>query len=137
MQAEQMAGPGAVPVGAAPVSVDEMAQALALNPTFTQFDRAALRALAARCGVATFAAGDLIMSQGDPGSSAYLILEGEVDVFVEIPVERIYLATLGRHNTIGELGAFTEGSARPEFRRTRRPRVRGSDRRSCRDRPGP
>ena len=81
MQAEQTAGSGA-----APVSVDEMAQALALNPTFTQFDRAALRALAARCGVAKFAAGDLIMGQGDPGSSAYLILEGEVDVFVEIPV---------------------------------------------------
>ena len=103
MQAEQTAGSGA-----APVSVDEMAQALALNPTFTQFDRAALRALAARSGVATFAAGDLIMGQGDPGSSAYLILEGEVDVFVEIPAGRIHLATLGRHNTIGELGAFTD-----------------------------
>ena len=88
--------------------IDEMVQALALHPTFTQFDRAALRALATRSGIAAFAAGDLIMSQGDPGSFAYLILDGEVDVFVEIPGERVQMATLGRHNTIGELGAFTD-----------------------------
>jgi phosphoserine phosphatase RsbU/P len=103
MQAEQTLG-----AGAASAPVDEMAQVLAQHPTFTQFDRAALRALAARCGVAAFAAGDLIMGQGDPGSSAYLILEGEVDVFVEIPSGRIHMTTLGRHNTIGELGAFTD-----------------------------
>jgi sigma-B regulation protein RsbU (phosphoserine phosphatase) len=100
---EQGAGSG---VAAAPV--DEMALVLALHPTFTHFDREALHTLAARCGFANFAAGDLIMSQGDPGSSAYLILEGEADVFVEIPVGRIHMATLGRHNTIGELGAFTD-----------------------------
>jgi phosphoserine phosphatase RsbU/P len=93
---------------AASEPVDEMAQALALNPTFTQFDRTALRALAARCGVVRFAPGDLIMGQGDPGSAAYLILQGEAEVFVEIPAGRIHLATLGRHNTIGELGAFTD-----------------------------
>ena len=48
------------------------------------------------------------MRQGDPGNSAYLILEGEADVFVEIPAGRIPMATLGRHATIGELGAFTD-----------------------------
>jgi phosphoserine phosphatase RsbU/P len=103
MQAEQTLGSGA-----GPAPVDEMAQVLALHPTFMQFDRAALHAVAARCGVAAFKAGELIMSQGDPGSFAYLILEGEVDVFVEIPAGRIPMATLGRHNTIGELGAFTD-----------------------------
>jgi phosphoserine phosphatase RsbU/P len=103
MQSGQSAG-----VGAASAPIDDTVQALALNPTFNQFDRAALRALATRCGVAAFSAGELIMSQGDPGSSAYLILEGEVDVFVEIPVGRIHMASLGRHSTIGELGAFTD-----------------------------
>ena len=92
----------------APMPVEEIAQVLALHPTFRHFDRAALREVAARCGSATFAAGITIMHQGDPGNFAYLILTGEADVFVEIPAGRIPMATLGRHSTIGELGAFTD-----------------------------
>jgi phosphoserine phosphatase RsbU/P len=92
----------------APMPVEEIAQVLALHPTFRHFDRAALREVAARCGSATFAAGVTIMHQGDPGNFAYLILTGEADVFVEIPAGRIPMATLGRHSTIGELGAFTD-----------------------------
>ena len=91
-----------------PVSVEEIVEVLALDPTFRQFDQAALRAIAARCGSATFAPGVTIMRQGDPGNFAYLILEGEADVFVEIPTGRIPMATIGRHRTIGELGAFTD-----------------------------
>jgi phosphoserine phosphatase RsbU/P len=90
-----------------PVPLDEVAEVLAQNPTFTHFDRETLRAMAARCGFARFAAGDTIMRQGDPGDFAYLILEGEADVFVEIPAGRIQMATVGRH-LIGELGAFTD-----------------------------
>jgi phosphoserine phosphatase RsbU/P len=103
MQAQQTAGSDATPV-----SVEEIAEVLALDPTFRQFDRAALRAIAARCGSATFAPGATIMRQGDPGNFAYLVLEGEADVFVEIPAGRIPMATIGRHRIIGELGAFTD-----------------------------
>src|SRR5271168_2351704 len=103
MQAQQTAGSDATRV-----SVEEIAEVLALDPTFRQFDRAALRAIAARCGSATFAPGATIMRQGDPGNFAYLVLEGEADVFVEIPAGRIPMATIGRHRIIGELGAFTD-----------------------------
>ncbi len=91
-----------------PVPVEAVAEVLAQHPTFAQFDRAALRAMAARCRFATFAAGDTIIHQGDPGDYAYLILEGEADIFVEIPAGRIPMATLGRLKLIGELGAFTD-----------------------------
>ena len=91
-----------------PVPLDEVAEVLAELPAFTHFDRATLRAMAARCGFAQFIAGDTIMHQGDPGDSAYLILDGEADVFVKIPAGQIAIATLGRHKSIGELGAFTD-----------------------------
>jgi CRP-like cAMP-binding protein len=94
--------------GMTPVRIEEVAEVLALHPTFAHFDQAALHAVAAHCGFARFAVGETIMRQGDPGNSAYLILEGEADVFVEIPAGRIPMATLGRHATIGELGAFTD-----------------------------
>ncbi len=105
MDAEQAAQPGVV---TAPMQVEEIAQVLGRHPTFTHFDHAALRAVAARCGSAKFAAGATIMRQGDAANFAYLILDGEADVFVEIPAGRIPMATLGRHSTIGELGAFTD-----------------------------
>jgi phosphoserine phosphatase RsbU/P len=105
MEANRSAQPG---IMIAPMPVEEMAKVLALHPTFAQFDRAALRAVAARCGSAAFTAGAGIIRQGDPGGFAFLILEGEADIFVEIPAGRIHMATVGRHNTIGELGAFTD-----------------------------
>jgi sigma-B regulation protein RsbU (phosphoserine phosphatase) len=71
-------------------------------------DPAALREMAARCGFARFPAGAVIIHQGDPGDFAYFVLEGEADIFAEIPAARIQMATLGRLTTIGELGAFTD-----------------------------
>jgi serine phosphatase RsbU (regulator of sigma subunit) len=89
-------------------TVEERARLLALHPTFAHFNGAELRAVAASCASVDFPAGATIMRQGDPGNLAYLILDGEAEVFVEIPVGRVAMATLGRHSTIGELGAFTD-----------------------------
>jgi phosphoserine phosphatase RsbU/P len=105
MEEQQLADAGAI-VGEIPV--EEIARILARNPVFALFDRDALLAVAGKCRFATFPAGAVIMRQGDPGSFAYLILDGEADVFVEIPAGRIPMSTLGRENTIGELGAFTD-----------------------------
>ena len=90
------------------LSVDEIADILAPLPIFAKFDRNALVAVAARCGFATFEVGETIMRQGSRDTFAYVILEGEVDIFVEIPAGRIHMATVGRSRIIGELGAFTD-----------------------------
>ena len=67
------------PVHAPPV--EEIEQVLALHPIFGRFDPPSLRAVAARCGFATFPAGETIMRQGDRGTFACVILEGEVEVY--------------------------------------------------------
>ena len=105
MRQQHSADPAAT---ARAIPIEEIAGILALSPLFAKFGRAPLLAVASKCSVVTFKAGATIMHQGDPGSFAYLILEGEVDVFVEIPAGRIQMSTLGRDNTIGELGAFTD-----------------------------
>ncbi|HYU12510.1 MAG TPA: SpoIIE family protein phosphatase [Stellaceae bacterium] len=88
--------------------VEEIEQVLALHPIFGRFDPPSLRAVAARCGFAAFPAGETVMRQGDRGTFACVILEGEVDIYVEIPAGQIHLATLGRNRFIGELGVFTD-----------------------------
>lgn len=48
------------------------------------------------------------MRQGERGDFALVILDGEVDVYVEIPAGLIHMATLGRDRIVGELGGFTD-----------------------------
>jgi serine phosphatase RsbU (regulator of sigma subunit) len=88
--------------------VEEIAHILAPHPIFARFDRASLLAVAAQCGFATYPEGATLMREGDPGSFACVILEGEVDVFVELPTGRIHMATVGHHRIVGELGVFTD-----------------------------
>ncbi|HEY1797888.1 MAG TPA: SpoIIE family protein phosphatase [Stellaceae bacterium] len=89
-------------------SVAEIARLLSGHPLFSKFDEVTLRAIARRCGFETFPAGETIMRQGERGTFAYLILEGAVDVFVEIPGDSIYMATVGPPVIIGDVGALTD-----------------------------
>jgi serine phosphatase RsbU (regulator of sigma subunit) len=88
--------------------VGEIVRLLGEHPLFNKFDPVTLRAIARRCGFETFPPGETIMRQGVRGTFAYLILEGSVDVFVEIPGDSIYMATVGPPVIIGELGALTD-----------------------------
>lgn len=94
------------PVLAAPP--EEIAQILAQHPIFARFDKSALLAVAARCGFATYPAGATIMREGEAGSFALVIFEGEVDVFVELSSGQVQMATVGRNGIIGEYAVFTE-----------------------------
>ncbi len=94
--------------GAITRPVEEIAQILAPHPIFARVDRESLLAVAAQCALEAYPAGATIMREGDPGSFACVILEGEADVSVELPAGPIHLATIGRNRIIGELGVFTD-----------------------------
>ena len=91
-----------------PASVEEITQILAQHPVFARFGAASVRAVAAQCGFATYQPGQQIMREGDPGTFALVILEGEVDVLAELPTGQVHMATIGRNRIIGELGAFSD-----------------------------
>ena len=86
-----------------------IARILARHPVFARFDRASLLAVAAQCRFASYPAGATVMREGEPGTYALAILDGEVDVFVELPTGQVQIvATLGSNRIIGELGVFTD-----------------------------
>src|SRR5258708_34404913 len=87
-------------------SVEEIAQILGALPLFARLDRASLVAIAAHSAVAEFRAGDTIMQQGRMSSFADVILDGEVDVFVDTPAGQVRVATVGKHQIVGEVGAI-------------------------------
>ena len=56
----------------------------------------------------TFQAGDLLMVEGDPGKEAYVIINGEVDVYKIVNGKRISLIHLGSGDSIGEMALISD-----------------------------
>jgi serine phosphatase RsbU (regulator of sigma subunit) len=98
----------ALPPAAPAAPAEEIAAILAPHPIFARFDRASLLAVATQCGFATYPAETTLMREGESGDFACVILEGEADVFVELPAGPIHMARLGRNRIIGELSVFTD-----------------------------
>jgi sigma-B regulation protein RsbU (phosphoserine phosphatase) len=92
--------------GAAGRPVEELARVLGSLPIFARLDPGSLAAIAEHGAIADFAAGTTIMQQGQLSTFADVILDGEVDVFVDTPVGQVRVATVGPHHIIGELGAI-------------------------------
>jgi serine phosphatase RsbU (regulator of sigma subunit) len=88
-------------------SVEEVADLLAPLPFFSRLDRESLLAIAERCSIAEYRAGATLMRQDEGGGFACVLLDGEIDIFVEIPVGRIHIATVPRHHIVGELAVLT------------------------------
>jgi phosphoserine phosphatase RsbU/P len=94
--------------GAPAIPAGEIARILEPHPIFARFDRASLLAVAARFRVVAYKGGAELMREGESGSFAAVILEGEVDVFVALPTGPVQMATIGHNRIIGELGVFTD-----------------------------
>jgi|SRR5580700_8118211 sigma-B regulation protein RsbU (phosphoserine phosphatase) len=88
-------------------SIEEIADRLAPLPLFARLDREAQLAIAERSIVARYPAGATLMRQDESGGFACVLLDGEIDIFVEIPAGRIHIATVPRHHIVGELGVLT------------------------------
>ena len=67
-----------------------------------------LRAVAEHLIYAPFVQGDTITKQGAVAHSLYLVITGDVDVWVEVPDgERVRVNSLGPGNVLGEMGLMT------------------------------
>jgi sigma-B regulation protein RsbU (phosphoserine phosphatase) len=102
-QQQRVTAPGP----AASPSAEEIADMLAVLPLFARVDRDAQVAVAERCTITAYRAGDTLMRQDESGGFACVLIDGEIDIFVEIPAGRIHIATVPRHHIVGELAVLT------------------------------
>ena len=54
------------------------------------------------------AAGEILFRQGDPGDAAYVVLEGKLEVWVDIGAERVRMAVLEPPELVGEIAVFSD-----------------------------
>lgn len=75
---------------------------------FGELPEQALKDLIIRSDLVVFAAGELMLRQGDPSDSALLITQGEVDVLVDASPGPVQLGQLSTGALIGEIGVFAD-----------------------------
>lgn len=83
-------------------------EVLSENPIFRKIDAKRLRVVAAMGETLHFRAGERLFEKGAEGDSAYLIVEGSVDVVVPTEAGEKVVAELGRGEIFGEMAVLTD-----------------------------
>ncbi len=87
-------------------SLAEAAEALAGNGLFRLFGRSLAEEILARSRRRSLPAGGVLFHRGDPGDSAFVLLDGALEVLVDIGGRQVCLAVLHPYQLVGEIAVF-------------------------------
>ncbi len=90
------------------MSIKEEVEVLRNIPLFAKLEPAKLKLLAFTSERLTYEADQPLFQQGDPGDAAYIVMEGAADVLINTPKGQVKVATLGRHQIIGEIAILCD-----------------------------
>ncbi|MFO1095273.1 MAG: cyclic nucleotide-binding serine/threonine-protein kinase [Planctomycetaceae bacterium] len=97
------ASPASLPAGA-----DELAATLRQIRPFCDLSRHVREAVALHAVVRPFAAGDVLLRQGEAADALVILLEGTAEVWLNDAGQLVPIARLQRHTVVGELGLVTQ-----------------------------
>ena len=90
------------------MSLEEDVELLRNIPLFSKIEPSKLKLLAFTSQRLTFNAGDSLFKQGDAGDALYVIMEGDADVLVDTPGGQITVATMGKHDFVGDIAVLCD-----------------------------
>ncbi len=90
------------------MSIQNEVELLRRVPLFANIETSRLKLLAFTSERLSFESGAVLFREGDRGDSAYLILEGKVDVAVNSPKGDVVVAHIGANNIVGEMALLCE-----------------------------
>lgn len=90
------------------MSLAEEVDALKKIPLFANIELSKLKLLAFTSERVSYQEGDVICQQGDMGDAAYIIMDGQADVIVEIDGTPRTVATLGKNDFVGEIAILCD-----------------------------
>src|SRR5438552_3452949 len=99
---------GAAPAAGGPVKGEPMfSRPLPQSPLFEVLKEEERAALVKEMDLELHREGDIIITEGEPGSSMYVISSGEVKVYTRGQKGSVYLAKLGEGDFFGEVSVLT------------------------------
>jgi CRP-like cAMP-binding protein len=84
----------------------ESVAALRRVPMFAALDATTLKRLAFSASYVTLHPGEFLFSEGDASDSVYVVDTGELEVIASATRGAIVIASLGRHQLVGEMGVL-------------------------------
>ena len=90
------------------MSLSQAVEIMTEIPVFRNLDPKRLKLFAIMGEELCFRAGERLFEQGDEGDSAYVILEGEVDVLIPTPDGEISVAVLCSKEIFGEMAVLCD-----------------------------
>jgi len=90
------------------MSLNEAVRVLEGMPLFRNVDLKRLRVVAMMGESRTYHAGERLFEQGDEADAAFIIIDGEVDVLVQVGGGEQSVAVLGAGEIFGELGVLCD-----------------------------
>jgi CRP-like cAMP-binding protein len=90
------------------VTLQKDVEVLRSIPLFAKIEPSKLKLLAFTSEHLEFAAGDTLCRQGEPGDSAYIVLDGQADVLVETRDGPVTVASIGRNDVVGEIAILCD-----------------------------
>jgi CRP-like cAMP-binding protein len=88
------------------MSLEQEFELIRQVPIFSTTDPAMQKLLCFSSDRLTYEPGQVMLSAGDPPDSAYIVMEGSVEITVPTPKGPLLVNTLGRNDVIGEIGIF-------------------------------
>lgn len=77
-------------------------------PMFSKIDPAKLKLLAFTSERLSYAAGQVLFRQGDPGDAAFVIISGEAEVSIDTDNGPLIVANLADHDFVGEIAILCD-----------------------------
>lgn len=90
------------------MSLDVETRILRQVRIFRNLDAGCLKLLAFTSELVRFPAGHTLFRRGDMSDAAYVVLEGQAEVFVETAAGTLKVAEFGPNDMMGELGVLAE-----------------------------
>ncbi len=81
---------------------------LARTPVFSNLPRRLLARLAVQLFEKTYAPGELVFREGDPGKGLFVVLEGEIEILRDTPQGEQRIATFGPSTAFGEMALIDD-----------------------------
>jgi CRP-like cAMP-binding protein len=90
------------------MSLRDEVELLRRVPLFSNVSPTKLKLLAFTSERVSYAAGEVLFNQNDPGDVAYVLLVGTADVLINSPAGQVKVATVGANEIVGEIAILCD-----------------------------
>ena len=90
------------------MSLDSEVDLLRRFPIFAKMELSMLKLLCFSSDRLTYQAGQVMFNAGDPADSAYILIDGYVDISKATPTGPLIIGKLGPMEIVGEIGIFAD-----------------------------